>query len=202
MKRILSVLLSLFLCFGMIACGGSEKEESAKESETSNTAIEVDENLLSVDITIPASFFEGEDMTTFDTTAYVEENNFNEAAVNQDGSVTVTMTKARHKEIVAEMQASTEESYQELINNTDMPYIENISHNGGFKTVTVEVDRAGYDNAFLDMTPFVVGFQSMFYQTFTGDKLHCEVVMKYSDTGDVISTTVYPDAIEDAELGK
>lgn len=193
---ILFLLVILALCFSLVACGGSE---APNEPEDGGEAIKVDEKLLTVDITLPASFFEGQDMTTFDPDEYVRENGFNKAVANDDGSITVTMTKAKHNEFMTEMQKTVDSSLQDLIDDAEIAYVRNITYDKGYRVVTVEVDRAEYDAAFIDFVPFTIGLQVMFYQTFAGDELHCEVITKDGDTGETIASAVYPDVFEAQE---
>lgn len=199
MKRIITLLVVLVLSLLLISCGTEAKETAATDQKASDSSVKVDENLVTVDITVPAEFYEDQDMTTFDPEQYAKDNEYKKVVVNDDGSVTLTMTKARHKALLKEMRATIDESYQELLEDTDIPYIESVDHDKNFTTVIVQVDRDGYDNAFLDMTPLMVGFQAMLYQTFAGEELHSEITMKYSDDGEEISTTVYPDDMQDDE---
>ena len=82
MKKVLAVLLTLVLVFGLCACGGGEKSPAQESTSSTNQetmeasgestesvegteevddgGIEVDEGLLSVEVTLPASFFEEE----------------------------------------------------------------------------------------------------------------------------------------------
>ena len=208
--------VSIFLCFVMIlslaGCGqannattpsepavteaptqaATEEVTEAPTEETAPQVIETDENLLTVDITFPASFFEGTDMSTFDTDAYVKEQKFISAKLNDDGSMVVTMSKSRHNELLDEMAAELETTFSSLVEAAETPYIKEISHNEDFSLVTVKVDRAAYENAF-DMTPFIVGISASMYQMLLDMEYHVEVVMVDVATGETISSVVYPD---------
>lgn len=170
-------------------------DPATTEANTSGS-IDTDENLFAVEITLPASMFEGEDMSDFDTAKYAEENGFIDATVNDDGSVTITMTKKKHRELLAEMARSLEETFTGFIDAEDTPYIKAITHNDDFSSIVIKVSRADYENAF-DFTAFTVGFSAMFYQSFLDMEYHVEVSVVDADTGDTISTTVYPDAFGD-----
>ena len=209
--------VSVFLCFVMIlslaGCGQvstvetapsepavteaptqapTEEATEAPTEETAPQVIETDENLLTVDITFPASFFEGTDMSTFDTDAYVKEQKFISAKLNDDGSMVVTMTKGRHNELLDEMTTELETTFSSLVEAADTPYIKEISHNDDFSLVTVKVDRAAYENAF-DMTPFIVGISASMYQMLLDMEYHVEVLMVDVATDETISSVVYPD---------
>lgn len=218
MKKCLSLILAAVMVVTMFAGCGSANEPSttgspvstsavttAPESTTPETtipettasqSIDTDEGLFTVDITLPASMFEGEDMSTFDTDAYVKENGFLSAAVNDDGSVTVTMTKSKHKELIDEMSASLDTSFAEFVEAEDTPYIKEISHNDDFSSIVIKVKRAEYENAW-DFTAFSVGVSAMFFQAFLDMEYHVEVAVIDVDTGETIESVVYPDAFEE-----
>lgn len=205
MKKLISVLLIIGM-LASFAAGCSSEEEPlpisvdpvattapiATSSPTEPDSIATDENLLTVDITLPASIFESEDMSTFDFDSYASEQKFISAELNADGSVTVKMTKSRHNELLEEMSKETDVTFAELIEGADTPYIKNITHNGNFSEITIEVIRADYENVF-DFTPFTVGMSAMLYQMFLDMEYHVEVTVQDVENGDVINTFVYPD---------
>ncbi|MBQ7329730.1 MAG: hypothetical protein IJX01_07495 [Oscillospiraceae bacterium] len=162
-------------------------------TESTTDGIETDEKLFSVDITLPASLFEGEDMTKFDADAYANEQGFKSAKVNADGSVTVTMTKAKHKELLDEMANSLDKDFAEFVNGEDTPYIKEISHNDHFTAVTMKVDNAAYESAF-DFTPLSIAFSVAMYQAFTEAEYYVEVSIVDAATGAKIDSITFPDA--------
>lgn len=225
-KKSVLTILALLMAVLLIGCGSKEaptpeisetvatesapeetapsepiNEESTEEVESLEDlpdlgAIETDEKLLSVEITLPASFLETEDGSPFDVDAYCEKNGFNSAMINEDGSLTVSMTKVRHEEMLQEMAAELDASFAELVEAEDTPYIKEITRSENFDEVIVKVVRADYENAF-DMTPFVVGFSSMMYQIFLDMEYHVEILMVDADTGETINSVVYPDDFQE-----
>lgn len=211
-KRICSFVIAILLLFSVAGCRNVHNDQTepsapeptspTAESPTENATegseneegqgIQVDEDLLSVEITLPASFFEGEDLSVFDFDAYVQEQGFISANANDDGSVTATMTKRRYKELVAETRASIEEGFASFI-GPDTPYIKDITHNDDFTQVTMSVNRAEYENAF-DFTPFAIGIVVALYQQIAQIDYYVEVSVVDADTGDLIKNVVYPDA--------
>lgn len=192
MKKIISLflVLSLFVLLGACSENSKSSEDNNKESN-----VTVDPGLIFVDITLPASFFEDQDMTTFDTVSYAEENGFKKAVVNNDGSVTVTMTKKRHNEVLTDMSTQIEKSFSDLIGASDTPYIKNISSSDDYLEVTVDVDKPGYESAF-DLTPLMIGFSAMSYQMFAGLDYHCEIIIRDVSNQEIIDSVVYPDDME------
>ena len=135
MKKLIALTLALCMLLTLAACAPTESPNETNAPTNGNTTsgtgadteaatsggIDTDENLLTVDITLPASLFSDEDMTAFDADAYAEEEGFIKAVLNADGSVTVTMTKLKHNELLKEMTDSLEESFDELVEAEDLP---------------------------------------------------------------------------------
>lgn len=200
MKKILALIISSSLLFSFTGCGNSNKNSDSAKATSSNSASEkkesskdvsVDEGLLDVTITLPASMFENE--TNFDPKAYNEEQGFKETIVNEDGSISITMSKKKHNELMSDMKKSIDETFSEIIESEETPYIKKITSDKDFSTVTVEVDKAGYESAMLEMTPFLVGLSAMAYQQYNGTEIHCEILIKDVSTGDTLKTVVYPE---------
>lgn len=212
MKNICTFLLAVIMLLSLTACSSSTNTESPSasdntatvesdetssqedqvEQQTSGGEVQVDEGLLNVTITLPASYFE--DMTDFDPDTYANEQGFKEVAVNEDGSISITMSKTKHNELMAQMKASLDQTFMELVEAEDTPYIKAVTASDGYTTVTVDVDKAGYESAF-DMTPLVIGISAMLYQQYDGSELHCEVIIRDVDSGETLKSVVYPDAM-------
>lgn len=214
MKRIITILVAVCMILSMFAgcsnnAGTSTSTHPVVETvppaetmpptepaaTTEAQSIEVDEGLIFVDITLPDWFLEGEDMSTFDPAAYARKNDFKKAVLNDDGSLTVTLSKAKHRELLEEAAASLEAAFAEYVDGAETPYIKSITHSDDFKEVTISVVRADYENAF-DITPFSIGIGVMMYQSIAGTDFRTEISVVDVDTGDVINTAVYPDNLQ------
>lgn len=204
MKKLVALALALCLIASVFSgCSSPDQQPDGTEPQQAGTSepagIETDEKLLTVEITLPASMVsEDGNMSDFDIDAYVQENGFIDAVVNEDGSLTVTMTKAAHKEMLEKMTVSLEASFAEMVEAEDTPYIKEIAHSDDFSTVEMKVVRSEYENAW-DLTPFVIGVSAMYYQAFLDMEYHCEISVIDVDTGDIISSVVYPDVLEESE---
>lgn len=223
MKRILALILTLCMTAALFAgCAGNGASSSATDPKntdrttvqgdsatkpqqettpattTAPTEAESKDDTSPVEITFPAALFANVDMSTFDADSYAKDNGFLSAAVNSDGSVTVTVSKDQYEEILQETAKSLDETFSKLIEAEDTPYIKDITHSDDFRTVEVNVIRADYESTF-DLTPFVIGISVMTYQAFLGIDPHVEISIVDVDTGDTIHSTVYPDALENAE---
>lgn len=198
-KKVTSIILAILLILSFTGCSQSAADPTTDNNDVSTTEatsaqIETDEKLLTVEITLPASLFEGEDMASFDTDAYVKEQGLISATVNTDNSVTVTMTKSRHKELLDEMTTSLDTTFAEFVNGEDTAYIKEITHNDDFTAVTMKVDKAAYENAF-DFTPLAIGLSVAMYQAFTETEYHVEISIVDVATGEAINSITYPDAL-------
>lgn len=154
MKRVLSFLLALIMFFSMAACGAKEepqKVDAAEESSNDDTqkdsntgAVEVEENLFSVEITVPAGFFEGE-TTQEALDKQKDEHGWKSATLNADGSVTYVMTKAQHAEVMDEMKKSIEDSLAGMIGSDDYPNIVSIKANDNYTEFEIVTKNEAID---------------------------------------------------------
>ena len=211
MKKQMSFVLAVIIALTILAgCDSSSKQTNSTVDTSGSTAapetsspetisdqgIETNEGVFTVDITFPAWMYEGEDLSTFDTDAYVKANNYIAATVNEDGSITVTMTKSRHQELIEEMSASLDTTFSEFVGGEDTPYVKEITHNDDFSSIVIKVVRAEYEKAF-DVTPLSVGISAMFFQVFLDTEYHVKVTVVDVETGDEVTSVTYPDAFEE-----
>ena len=162
--------------------------------EEADNGVQIEEGLLNVTITLPASYFE--DMTDFDPEDYSKENGFKETVVNEDGSVSITMSKSKHNEILDELKDDIDKIFMELIEAENTPYIKAVTSSKKYRTVTVDVVKAEYEVVW-DFSPLQIGIAALMYQQFDGTELHCEIIIRDVDTGETIKNVIYPDAIND-----
>lgn len=206
MKKQIVFLLIMVLVMNLTLVGCGSKKEEVEEAgkdetvletdeEESTEGITVDKSLLSVDITLPSALID--DVSDFNEEEYIAENEGIKAAkINEDGSVTLTMTKKKHGEIVSEMKEEVTTSLSELTESEDTPYIKEVEYSKNFKEVKLSVDREAYEDAF-DLTPLFVGILVGTYQVYAGEEFYTEVIIEDVATGVEINSIVYPDALED-----
>ncbi|SHR48487.1 Uncharacterised protein [Mycobacteroides abscessus subsp. abscessus] len=178
----------------------ADKENSgATEQEPTNEAVEVDKGLLNVEVTLPASMFEGEDVDA--SIAEVEKEGV-KATKNEDGSVTYKMSKSKHKEMMKELETGIIESVADMKNNEDFVSIQEITYNKSFSEFTMVVDQATYENSMDSFVIFGLGLSGMYYQLFNGadsEDYQVKIMVKDQVTGEVFEEVVYPDALEEEE---
>lgn len=190
-KKILSLLLAIALLTSLSCCAQNSSKET-EQTDAASDAIETDENFLTVEITIPSAMFSDEDMSNFDADAYASEEGFLSAKVNDDGSVTATMTKSKHAELLAELTKSMEDSLAEYVESESTPYIKEITHNDDFTEVSMKVNREAYEST-IDFTALGIGILVAIYQAFTETEYHVDIHIVDVATGETFSTVTLPE---------
>ncbi len=193
-----------FLAIAVLALAacGADKEASKtssdkKESETEDFA--VDKGLLNVEITMPASFVEGDDV---DATIKEAEAEGIKVTKNEDGSLTYKMSKSEHKKMMKDIKTNAEKSIDEIKTDGTFPSVKDITYNNSFSKYTLTVDKAAYENSMDSWSIIGIGITGMMYNLFNGedmDKMKINIDVKDEATGEVFDTTVYPDDLEEAE---
>ncbi len=193
-----------FLAIAVLALAacGADKEASKtssdkKESETEDFA--VDKGLLNVEITMPASFVEGDDV---DATIKEAEVEGIKVTKNEDGSLTYKMSKSEHKKMMKDIKTNAEKSLDEIKTDGTFPSVKDITYNNSFSKYTLTVDKAAYENSMDSWSIIGIGITGMMYNLFNGedmDKMKINIDVKDEATGEVFDTTVYPDDLEEAE---
>ena len=218
MKRIVSVILLAAMLLSMVACGGSAESEAPEskkpEADVSVTIdkpaatpapapsekpIVVDENLLSVEVTFPASFFD-ETETEESIKAAAAEQGMKSCKVNDDGSVTYVMSKAKHKEVLDEYRQSILDTIDEMLNGDEaIASFLRIEHNDKMTQFDIYCDMNLYSawDAFAGLGFFIAG---AYYQIFDGiPQDEVDVVVNFYDdaTGEQHHTMSYRDFVDD-----
>lgn len=213
MKKITVFLLSSALILG--ACS-NEKEVAEEDTETKDAAVssetkeaeengeggvDVDKGLFNVEVTLPSTFFEGEDTET--VVANAKQQGIDEATVNEDGSVTYKMSKSKHEELMAELAKSVEEAKTEIVESDDFPSVQKVETNKDYSKFTVSVDQEAFENSMDGFATMSLGLVGSYYQAFNGidaADMKVEIELKDSVSGEVLNTIVYPEALE--EMGE
>ena len=195
MKRILVFVLSAVLLLSLAACGGDNAaqnnggnaqtggENSTGEGDSSG-GVEVDEGLLTVEITVPAEFLgEGITQESLDQTAV--ENGYVSAVLNEDGSATYTMTKGQHEELMAEIRSGVEDAMAEMVDPESFPTITSVTANDDYTEFTIELnaDEVGLTESFAVLGLYMLGGM---YNAFNGTPADDIAVQYVNANGDVI----------------
>ena len=164
------------------------------KSTSSNDGISVDKNLFSVDVTIPASFYEDQKITQAELDADAAKKGYGKAKLNSDGSVSFRMSKAQHKAALAEMKKSVDDYIQESVNESPKIF-KKISYNSNMTEINISVDKANFeDNFAAGFVGFGIAFQASFYQMFNGTQTpKTELNLIDASTGKVFDTQSWPE---------
>jgi hypothetical protein len=195
-----AVLLLLAGCAGAPTNEGPEEEAASgvesTDGETSDGTIqevEVDEGLLSVEVTIPADFYA--EMSEAEILAAAEEAGYSKATINADGSVTYEMSRAVYNEVLDDMKVGLDELIeQSMAENPDV--FTDIKYDSDVTQFDVTVNRSAFEGNFeAGFIGFGLGFGGLFYQIFSGvEKADQQVVIDFIDagTGEVFDSQVWP----------
>ena len=203
MKRLLAAILACALLCGMTACGGNSQadtppSEAAGTSADEPDSIQVDEGLLHVEITLPATLIEDE--TEEDIRAAAEENGFLDCTIHEDGSVTYTMTRAKQSEMLEKLKAQIDTTIDEMINGEDAAQsFQKVEYTNDLRTFDVYVDSALYKDS-LDAL-YSIAFLSLgiYYQVLDGTPAaQVDVTVNFidQDTQETLDTLSYQDILE------
>lgn len=200
MKRLLSLILILAMCFSLAACGGAS--DAGDSSSFGNKSMAEEPKDEPVTITIPGGLFEEDELE--ELIGNESSGNYESLTVNEDGSVTVVMTQEQHKAILSslgeELRAEVESSFPD----EDLPSIKAVQFSEDFTTATLTVDYAAYDSSFDSFYELAVIIFGSLYQTFAGvaeDDIAITISIVDEETGTVERTSQYPEDYESDDGG-
>lgn len=209
-------LIAILLLTMLAACGNGDEADERTEGQSSETeateetadtdeegaGVEVDKGLFQVEVTLPPMFFEGdEDIETMITNAE-EEDGISDVTENEDGSITVRMSKAKHGELMDELETSVMETMDDIVADEEFGSIEEITSSSDYSEFTMVVAQEAFENSFDGFATLTLGMTGMLYQLFDGvasDDIHVEINIEDAETGEVFSTVNYPEALENME---
>ena len=208
-KKILIPILSVLLA-AMMGCSAKEspndpsdapmnetgvetevEKETEKKDDTESEGFNVEKNLMSVELTLPAEF--AGDLGDFNRETYLSENpGISDAKVLDDGSLWLKMSRTKHKELIEEMEENMITSFNEMIEGEETPYILDIKSSKDYRKVEVLVDRAGYENAF-DFSGLAIFFSVGFYHTIQGEDFNLNLQYIDAETEEIIEESLFPE---------
>lgn len=212
MKRIIVVLIAALFVLG--ACGGDgedtkeaeestdveDTENSEEEEELADDSVEVEKGLFDVEVTIPASLIEGQDVD--EVIDNVKAEGVEEVEVNDDGSLTYYMSKSTHKDLLDDLGENIKEYMEEIVVDDEFASIKDMEANKSYEQFTMIVDQEVYENSFDGFAALGVAIPGLYYQLFDGansEDLEVKVEVKDEESGEVFDTIIYPDALEEIE---
>ena len=201
-NRIIAFTLALLLVLSLAGCGSSEPQTSVTTQAATNSTtstetttgfedleaigeLEVDQNLFTVEITVPADFL-GEGITQESLDADVAASNYISAKLNDDGSVTYVMTKAVHDEMMVGVRDNIQQALEEMVGSEEFPSFTKVEANDDFTQFTVETTSTelGLVESFSVLGFYMFGGM---YHAFNGTQVD-DIAVSFinADTGDTV----------------
>ncbi len=203
MKKTISLLLALAICLSLCGCGPFRKQDSTPMQNTTAAAsstipdanatedVQVEETLPSVKITIPKTLLD--DATEDELQEGAQESGMDQCVINNDGSVTYTMTAAKHAELLQELSASLEASFSAFMEGDNPVYsFVSIDHTDDFSKIDIYVnDLYNEWDSIYALTFYLSG---AYYQSFAGvatNDIDVTVNFINNDTKEILNTASY-----------
>ena len=173
----------VFLSIRKTGKAAAKTPEGADGSDTSAAASEAPET---VTIVIPTVY---ESVTTQEEAEKIrKENGYESAVLNEDGSLTVVMSRVQRDQMLDEFKRSVDEGIAEIINTVEDSAIEKIEYNDDYSvfTVTVSSDELGIIERSAAGELIMYG---TLYHIYTGsDTDHISVDFVDSGSGEIIES--------------
>lgn len=199
--RIIAISLVLLCTIFFVGCKAAPEnvlEEDVKEEtevEQTTTAIEVDQNLLTVEITVPADIA-GEEITQEQCDQIREENGYKSVTLNSDGSVTYVMTKLQHEKMMDNLRATIDQALDEMVASEDYPNVVAIDVNKDYTKFTITTTST--EMTMMDSIS-ILGFYLYggMYNSYNGTPVDdVETIWINEETGEEIAHTSLKEAME------
>lgn len=203
MKKLLSLLLIFNALSPLTACSSQKDEKKSSEVATSEEKrsseeqqfeadkqelealgdVEVNNGILTVSITIPATY---ENDVTQESLDQGAGDTYMTAKLNEDGSVTYKMTKPQHALMLKTLLEGIDSASKEMIDNEQYAFTE-IKHNADCTQfdVTLSTTEVGIYEAFAAMAFYVYGGM---YGIFSGHPADKVIVNYYDPSGNLIES--------------
>ena len=141
MKKITAIFFVLILLLvGCSTNGGNDA--STNDPSNGNGSVEAED----ITLTIPASMFEDEDVN--DSITEFNEQGITDITINDDGSLTVTMSESEHRDLMAEIRDGIIETFNDMKDSGDFTSIEDIKYNDDFTEISIIVVQEQYEGSF------------------------------------------------------
>lgn len=195
-KKLITSLLACTLALS--ACGNTDTpadtsseavtsviDEDAAEPDTVGK-VDVDKNLLTVELTIPADYM-GE-ATQEDLSAIAKEKGYKSITLNDDGSATYVMNQTQHQEMMQELAININNGLSDMVASEDYPNFTEIVANDDFTEfkVTTTSTELGLNESLSVIAYYMYGGM---YNVFNGtptDNVHVDFIN--ADSGEIINS--------------
>lgn len=186
-KKLLALFMAGLMSISLAAC--SETTTSTSESNKNEKSLSADKKLLDVEVTIPASLLDEED--DFELGQEEKDKGIKEITKNEDGSMTIKMSKKAHKEFLAEMKETIDENITEILKDKEnCPAFTEITYNDDATVFDIKVDKSLYGglDSFYALTFYMVGNMYQAMNAVPESEIKTVVNFVDKDTGEVIES--------------
>ena len=192
MKKLLLSVLAILLSLALISC-------SSKKS--GNDKVKIDEKTNTVTVIISSKFFDLMNSSSFSSTQTPEqycltmekEGSVSKAVVNEDGSVTLTMSKENYDKLIATMKTSLDQTIAGYTNRTTFPSIKEITYTDDLSEIKLTVDYEAFSNSMGSFAVLGLGLQGYLYRIFTGQSETVKITYIDETTGKSVESYQFPD---------
>ena len=200
-KLVRGAVASMFVCavFVLGGCSGGANGGSAGGTTSTPGAIEVEEELLTVDLRIARSLLDPDGtLTDEDIVSAAGEKGI--AAVVDEDAVIYTVTKPQRDQMLAEMRSSAQKAIDDMIAD-ESNSITGVEVNDAMTTFRVSVDGARYSQL-ESLLALAFYIQGALYQQFDGvsqDEIDVTVQFVDDATETVLNTGSYQEMRKNLE---
>lgn len=141
-----------------VTAGSTATEEASEDAaegstekaveETDESSISVDKGLMNVEVNISKDYAEYMGMT-FETQEeadeYAKKNGFAGVTKNDDGSYTIKMSKAKHKELMDNLKKSFDEDLEKTVESENYPNFKKIETNDDYTEFKITTSSESLD---------------------------------------------------------
>ena len=195
MKKAAVVGAVIILALSAAGCGASRGGGSSSATPPPPPAgipagLEGQPNLAdhgdSVSITFPAEMFEGVELSP----EFIEVNDYIGAETNNDGTVTITMSKELQRSFMAAFQSDVDYNIEYFTSEVD--YLKEITYTEDMRSMQMYVE--GYtDDDLLPQLIYFFCYPFEQYQFMLGQNVYFVITVYDAKTGEVVSSLTYPD---------
>ena len=174
-------------CLPWFVKGDNDKLEKLEEGEKAKEASASSDDMMPLEITIPAEFIEEDTTNGLKLTDEQKAQGFESVKLNkEDGSATYRIQKGNYRIFLAKLKNSLSVDLNSLAEDKDYPSIKKVEFTNDLSTVTLYVEKEDYLSGldhFIDQSIFEwVGK----YKSFANQVPSCELIIRDIEDNSVI----------------
>lgn len=173
----------------------AENEEAKEAKEAGAEGIEVENQAFTVEMTLPASFYQKNDpqpLTQEDVDQIAQNSFYKSGILNEDGSVTYKMSRSRNMKLLLSFRASVDAQIEDMLHGEDSrKTFTDITYNKEMSEFTIMVDPEKY-SVFDALSALLFYVQGAYYQRFSlvpEEQIDVQVEFVNKDTQEIIKTS-------------